>query len=57
VPVPTERGDWPRFYARLATALHEGGAPPVDPGDAVAALRVIEHARESAATATTVSVA
>lgn len=55
VPVPTERGDWPQFYARLATALREGAAPPVDPADAVAALRVLEHARESAATATTVS--
>jgi scyllo-inositol 2-dehydrogenase (NADP+) len=56
VPVLTERGDWPQFYARLATALREGGAPPVDPGDAVSALHVIEHARESAATAATMSV-
>jgi scyllo-inositol 2-dehydrogenase (NADP+) len=52
VPVPGERGDWPRFYDLLATALREGGPPPVDPVDAVAALRVIEQARESAATAT-----
>jgi predicted dehydrogenase len=52
VPVPGERGDWPRFYALLATALRQGGPPPVDPADAVAALRVLEQARASAATAT-----
>jgi predicted dehydrogenase len=52
IPVPGERGDWPRFYSLLAAALHEGGPPPVDPADAVAALRVIEEARESATTAT-----
>jgi predicted dehydrogenase len=49
VPVPGERGDWPRFYALLAAALREGGPPPVEPADAVAALRVLEQARESAA--------
>ncbi|MGH2893241.1 MAG: oxidoreductase, partial [Solirubrobacteraceae bacterium] len=56
VPVPGERGDWPRFYALLATALREGGPPPVDPADAVAALRVLEQARRSADTQTTISV-
>jgi scyllo-inositol 2-dehydrogenase (NADP+) len=54
VPVPGERGDWPRFYALLATALREGGPPPVDPADAVATLRVLEQARRSAETQTTV---
>jgi scyllo-inositol 2-dehydrogenase (NADP+) len=57
VPVPGERGDWSRFYALLAAALRDAGPPPVDPADAVAALRVLEHARRSAATQTTVSVA
>jgi len=57
VPVPGERGDWARFYALLATALRDGGPPPVDPADAVAALRVLEHARQSAAGSTTVTVA
>jgi scyllo-inositol 2-dehydrogenase (NADP+) len=57
VPVPGERGDWARFYALLATALRDGGPPPVDPGDAVAALRVLEDARRSAATRTAISVA
>jgi scyllo-inositol 2-dehydrogenase (NADP+) len=55
VPVPGERGDWSRFYALLATAVREGGPPPVDPGDAAAVLRVLEQARQSAATQTAVT--
>ncbi len=47
--VPSERGDWPRFYALLAAALRDGGPPPVDPRDAVTTLRVLEQARRSAA--------
>jgi predicted dehydrogenase len=47
-PVPSERGDWPRFYALLARALRDGDPPPVDPRDAVATLRVLEAARHSA---------
>ena len=47
-PVPSERGDWPRFYALLEAALRDGGPPPVDPRDAVAALRVLDAARRSA---------
>lgn len=45
VPVPPEPGDWPRFYTLLRDALRDGGPPPVDPRDAVEALRVIEAAR------------
>jgi scyllo-inositol 2-dehydrogenase (NADP+) len=56
VPVPGERGDWPRFYALLASTLRQGGPPPVDPRDAVAALRVLELARRSAAERVTVAV-
>ncbi|HEX2211652.1 MAG TPA: Gfo/Idh/MocA family oxidoreductase [Longimicrobium sp.] len=48
-PVRTEPGDWPAYYAGIAAALRKGGPPPVDPGDAVAGLRVIEAARRSAA--------
>jgi scyllo-inositol 2-dehydrogenase (NADP+) len=48
-PVPSERGDWPRFYALLVRALRDGDPPPVDPHDAVATLRVLEAARRSAA--------
>jgi scyllo-inositol 2-dehydrogenase (NADP+) len=47
VPVPPVPGDWPRFYALLRDALRGGGPPPVDPRDAVAALRVLEAARLS----------
>ncbi|MGH2894100.1 MAG: Gfo/Idh/MocA family protein [Solirubrobacteraceae bacterium] len=57
VPVPGERGDWARFYSLLTAALRHGGPPPVDPADAVAALRLLEHARQSAAVRTTVAVA
>jgi scyllo-inositol 2-dehydrogenase (NADP+) len=45
VPVPSERGDWPRFYALLERALRDGTPPPVDPHDAVATLRVLDEAR------------
>ncbi len=48
VPVSVP-GDWPRFYAGLERALREGGPPPVEPRDAVAALEVLELARRSAA--------
>jgi predicted dehydrogenase len=48
--VPSQRGDWPRFYGMLARALRDGGLPPVDPRDAVAAVRVLDAARRSADT-------
>jgi scyllo-inositol 2-dehydrogenase (NADP+) len=54
-PVPSERGDWPRFYAELEAAVRSGGEPPVDPRDAVATLRVLEAARRSAAERTLVA--
>jgi predicted dehydrogenase len=53
--VPSEPGDWPRFYALLASALTGGGPPPVEPRDALAALAVIEAARRSAQERTVVS--
>lgn len=46
-PVETLPGAYETFYALLRDALISGGAPPVDPADAVATLRVIEAARES----------
>lgn len=49
-PVPTERGDYPRYYAGIAAAIRSGGDPPVGSGDAVATLEVLEAARRSAAT-------
>jgi len=44
-PVPTERGDYPAFYAGIAATLRTGASPPVDPADAVAVLEIIEAAR------------
>ena len=54
-PVPSERGDWPRFYAQLEEALRRGSPLPVDPRDAVVGLEVLDAARHSAATGTVVS--
>jgi predicted dehydrogenase len=56
VSVPSEHGDWPRFYALLAAALRDDGPPPVDARDAVAALRILGHARRSAVERTVVAV-
>jgi predicted dehydrogenase len=42
-------GAYEQFYAGVRDALLGEGAMPVDPGDSVAALRVIEAARRSAA--------
>jgi scyllo-inositol 2-dehydrogenase (NADP+) len=53
--VPAEPGAWPRFYSLVEQALRTGAAPPVDPADAVAVLRVIAAARHSAATRTEVA--
>ena len=47
-PVRTEPGAYPRFYAGVLDSLRTGAPPPVDPGDAIAALEVIEAARRSA---------
>lgn len=46
--VPTETGRYERFYAQLRDAVLGDGEFPVDPADAVAALRVIEAARLAA---------
>jgi scyllo-inositol 2-dehydrogenase (NADP+) len=54
-PVPSERGDWPRFYSLLERALREGSSPPVDPWDAVAGLEILDAARGSAASGAVVS--
>ena len=47
-PVETLPGAYETFYALLRDALLSSGKAPVDPADAVATLRVIEAARESA---------
>jgi predicted dehydrogenase len=53
--VPTEPGDYRRFYAAVATSLREGAAPPVDPADSIAVLEVLEAARRAAAERTIVA--
>jgi predicted dehydrogenase len=47
--VESHRGDYPAFYAGVELAIRTGGPPPVDPGDSVDGLRVIEAAARSAA--------
>lgn len=54
-PVPSLPGDYPAFYAAVASALRDGGPPPVTALEAAAALEVIEAARQSARTGRTVS--
>lgn len=48
--LPRKRGDWTAFYRQVARSIRGEGPPPVDPGDVVADLRVIEAARDSART-------
>jgi scyllo-inositol 2-dehydrogenase (NADP+) len=48
--VPTERGDYPRFYADVAEAIIAEAAPPVSPEDAISTLAILEAALRSAAT-------
>src|SRR3954467_11620475 len=45
-PVPSERGRWDTFYPAFAAAVRGEGPVPVDPGDAVASLAVIDAIRE-----------
>ena len=47
-------GAYEQFYALLRDALISGGPPPVDPTSAVATLRVIEAAQQSARNGTVV---
>ncbi|HZU58424.1 MAG TPA: Gfo/Idh/MocA family oxidoreductase [Actinocrinis sp.] len=54
-PYPSLPGDYPAFYAAVATALRDGGPRPVEPADAITALEVLEAARLSAAEDRTVS--
>jgi predicted dehydrogenase len=44
-PVPTEAGAYQRFYEGVVRALRDGGPPPVDPGDALATLEILDAAR------------
>jgi hypothetical protein len=42
--VRTERGDYAGFYAGVAATIRDGAPSPVEPGDALAALRIIAEA-------------
>lgn len=53
-PVPTERGNYPRFYGELAEAIGAGTSPPVPVKDTILALEVLEAARRSAVSGTLV---
>jgi predicted dehydrogenase len=46
--VPTEPGQYGRFYPAVAAAIRDGAPPPVDPMESVAGLEIIEAARRSA---------
>ncbi|GAA2662496.1 Gfo/Idh/MocA family oxidoreductase [Streptomyces lunalinharesii] len=47
-PVPSLPGAYPAYYAAVARALRDGGAPPVTATEAAATLRVLEAAGRSA---------
>jgi predicted dehydrogenase len=46
--IPSARGDWPAFYRQMEACLRGDGPVPVNPGDAVSVLEVLEAARVSA---------
>lgn len=48
VPVPRAPGGHPDFYRAVEAWVRGGGAPPVDPADAVMTARVLDAARVSA---------
>ncbi|MFE4827141.1 Gfo/Idh/MocA family oxidoreductase [Streptomyces sp. NPDC056672] len=54
-PVETEPGDYPAYYAGIATALRKGIAPPVTAYEAASTLDVLEAARRSAREGTTIT--
>lgn len=54
--VPSVRGDWTAFYRGFAGAVHGENAVPVDPGEAVRVLQVLEAAAVSSDTGSVVAV-
>lgn len=54
--LPIEAGAYERFYAGVRDALTAGAAMPVDPRDSVAALRVMQAARDSARSAAVIEI-
>ncbi|GAA3763320.1 Gfo/Idh/MocA family oxidoreductase [Terriglobus aquaticus] len=54
--IPTERGDYRRFYEGVAQAISSGATPPTTPRDAIRVARLLEMARESSRTGRTLAV-
>lgn len=52
----SERGAWDLFYPAFATAVRGGGPVPVDPWDAVATAKVLDAARQSAASGEVITI-
>jgi scyllo-inositol 2-dehydrogenase (NADP+) len=46
--MPTERGDYPAFYAGVAASILDGEPVPVEPRDALETLRIIERVHQLA---------
>ncbi|SDT78707.1 Gfo/Idh/MocA family protein [Actinoplanes derwentensis] len=55
-PVESCRGRWDTFYPAVAEAVAGTGPLPVDPWDSVRAMEILDAARKSALTGTTVEV-
>ena len=53
--VPTEAGDYGRFYEGVVACLRHGAPPPVDPLDAVRTMEVLDSARASASSGVVVT--
>ena len=56
VPIPTERGDYRRYYEGFRDSVRDGVAPPVDPVDAIRGLRVLEAAERASRSRSVVTV-
>ncbi|MFK0203525.1 Gfo/Idh/MocA family oxidoreductase [Streptomyces lavendulae] len=56
IPVPTEHGDYPAYYAAVARALRTGGPAPVTAHEAAQCLEVLEAARRSSRDGVTVDI-
>jgi predicted dehydrogenase len=54
-PVPTERGRWDTYYPAFAAAVRGDAPVPVDPWDVLRNIEVLDAARASATTGTTIS--
>lgn len=54
--IPTERGDYRRFYAALRDAIRTGAPPPIDPSDVVLQLEIFEAAMRSSRTGEAIAI-